>query len=162
MKKIIIIILVFLIYSCNSVKKNAISQIENDFSIIKDSQKELVERYEKCLTLFSEKSKVADGSQRIYCDISLKNSEQLHKLNLLNTKYLIDNGYEIHLDAKNYNRIFYQYDIKEHLAGIIRYGLLYTNIVNVKDGIYSLKIPTDTIRTLDSLNSIVEFDEYAE
>ncbi|MDZ7741026.1 MAG: hypothetical protein U5Q03_04570 [Bacteroidota bacterium] len=49
-------------------------------------------------------------------------------------------GYEVNLDAKNHYRIFYQRDTKEYIAGIIKYGLLYSNITHIQDSIYSIWI----------------------
>ena len=129
-KQLAFILIVFIIHSCNSTKKNALTQLDNDLLIIKESQLELVENYEKCLSVFATESSVSDGYQRIFCNLSSSQLEQLEILNLIKTKNLIKNGYNISLDAKNHYRIFYQYGTKEYVAGIIRYGLLYSNIVN--------------------------------
>ncbi len=163
LKEIALILIVLVFHSCNSAKKEAVTQIEKDFLTIKESRLELVKSYEECLTLFSTKSDVSDGYKRIFCKLSSEHSEQLMGLNLIKTKYLIDLGYYISLDAKNYHRVFYEFGTEGYIAGIIRYGLLYSNIVIEKDSIFSLNLgKIDTLKSIDTYNSIIKVNEYAE
>lgn len=152
-----------LFYACNSTKNESITQLENDFQTIKTSQLELIENYDLCLSLFSEKSQSSDGYKRVFCEITANNSNQISELNLIKTKQLIDKGYKIKIDAKNHYRIFYQYATKEYIAGIIRYGLIFTDIVSVKDSVYSLNLSgIDTLKQMELKSYIVEINEYAE
>ena len=162
-KLIAYILIVFVFYSCNSTKKDAIIQLETDLLIIKESQLELVEHYDKCLLALGHQSEAADGFKRIFCSLSLGESEQLKELNLIKTKRLVDLGYKVSIDAKNHHRIFYQFDTKEYAAGIIKYGLLYSSITHIQDSVYSLEFDKiDTLKQIDIFNKIIEVNEYAE
>jgi len=162
-KRLTFILIVFIFYSCNTTKREAITQLGKDFLIIKESQSELVKNYDKCLSVFAHRSEVSDGYKRVFCNLSYSQSAQLEELNLIMTKRLIDMGYKISLDAVNYYRVFYQIDTKEYIAGILRYGILYSNITFKKDSIYSLDFgKIDTLKQVDTYNNIIEVNEYFE
>mgnify|MGYP001415782959 CR=1 FL=1 len=157
--------IIFLIgfLSCNSTKRDAIEQIENDFSMIQVSRQEIIDNYDYCLSNFSSQRKVGNGFYTFHCIVTSHHSEQLDSSDLEMTKTLVNKGYIITVDAKNRYRIFYRSHTKEYIAGVIKYGLVYSNIENVNDSIYSLNLSgMDTLKSIDKLNQIIELNEYAE
>jgi hypothetical protein len=162
-KHTVTFILTLLICSCNSDEKDIIRQIDQDFSIIKDSQNEIIDNFEYCLSNFSDSLGVVDNKQRIFCNLSKDDSEHLGQMNLLKTKSLINSGYEISVDVKNSYRFFYKYKTVGYIAGVIKYGLLYSDIQKVNSEVYSLRLePYETLKTIDSDNLIIKINEYAE
>jgi hypothetical protein len=128
-----------------------------------ESQNEISDKYINCLELFSSVSIAADKYQRVYCEITEGNSEQLRELGLEKTSILVESGYVIKVDAKNLNRIFFQTSAEDGLMGVTRYGLIYSNVRVERDSVYSLNLSSiDTLKTLNYHNHIIKVGEHAD
>jgi hypothetical protein len=147
---------------CSCSERQVIRQITEDFNLIELSTNEMIENYDTCISLFSDKSIASDGNFRVHCEIDSGFLNTLREYGLTATQSIVEKNYIIKIDASTNYRIFFEKHKEEHIAGFSRIGLLYVDCIKNIPNVYSLTLTiSDTLKRIDSKNLIIKTGEFA-
>ncbi len=162
---IIILIQSVLLSSCfDRFEKKIRCELIEDKDIISMANSEIITNYESLINNFSEKSVTSDGLEDIiYCSLDSMNLKQLNSEDYNSTHRLLEKGYIIEIDAKNYYRVFYELARKEYFMGIVRYGFMFHDKTKEMKNTHSLTFgKIDTIQQINANLFIIQDGQHAE